>query len=67
MTLMSTKGVYGEIIMLYLTEYKDSLRKKSSVWLDQIDVWTRLNQFGMFEGQENNIFLNENSVEGKHV
>ena len=26
---------------------------------------TRLNQFGMFEEQENNVVLNENSVEGK--
>ena len=41
-----------------MTEYKDSLWNKSSVWLDQIEDWTRLNKFGMFEEQENNVVLN---------
>ena len=27
--------------------------------------WTRLNKFGMFEEQENNVVLNENSVDIK--
>ena len=27
--------------------------------------WTRLNQFGMFEEQEKNVVLNENSVDRK--
>ena len=49
----------------YLTEYKDSLWNKSSVWLDYTEDWTRLNKFGMFEEQENNVVLNENSVERK--
>ena len=45
-----------------MTEYKDSLWNKSSVSLDYIEDWTRLNQFGMFEKQENNAVLKENSV-----
>ena len=49
----------------YLTEYKYSLWNKSSVLIDYIEDWTRLNQFGMFEEQENNVVLNENSVERK--
>ena len=48
-----------------LTWFKYSLWKKSSVWLDYIEYWNRLNQFGMFEEQENNFVLNENSVEVK--
>ena len=48
-----------------VTEYKDSIRNKSSVWLDYIEDWNRINQFGMFEEQENNVVLNENSVEEK--
>ena len=35
-----------------LTEYEDIIWNKSSVWLDYIEDWTRLNQFGMFEEQE---------------
>ena len=35
-------------------------------WMNRIDwVGTWLNQFGMFEEQENNVVLNENSVEIK--
>ena len=49
----------------YLTEYKYSLWNKSSVLIDYIEDWTRLNQFGMFEEQENNVVLNENSVDRK--
>ena len=48
-----------------MTEYKDSLRNKSSVWLEYIEDWNRLNQFGMFKEQENNVVLNENIVEIK--
>ena len=48
-----------------LTEYKDSLWNKSSVWLDLIADWTSLNQFGMLEEQENNVVLNESSVKVK--
>ena len=48
-----------------MTEYRDSIWNNSYVWLDYIDDWTRLNQFGMFEEQENNVVLNENSVERK--
>ena len=48
-----------------VTEYKDSPWNKSSVWLYYIDYWTRLNQFGIFEEQENNVVMNEKSVEGK--
>ena len=46
-----------------MTEYKDILWNKGSVWLDYIDDWNRLNQFEMFEEQENDVVLNENSVE----
>ena len=41
----------------FLTEYTDSLWNKR--------YRTILNQFGMFEEHENNVVLNENSVEGK--
>ena len=53
------------IIENYKTEYKDSLWKKSSVLLDYIEDWTRLNQFEIFKEQENNVVLNENSVDIK--
>ena len=33
--------------------------------LDKIEFRTRINQFGMFKEHENNVVLNENSVEGK--
>ena len=39
------------MLQIDLIEYKDSLRNKSSVWLDQIEDWARLNQFRMFEEQ----------------
>ena len=39
------------IIENYMTEYKDSLWKKSSLLLDYIEDWTRLNQYGLFEEQ----------------
>ena len=48
-----------------MIEYKDSLCNKSSVLVGYIEYWTRLNKFGMFEEQENNVVLNENSVERK--
>ena len=48
-----------------MTEYKDILWNKGSVWLDYIDDWNRLNQFEMFEEQENDVVLNENSVDRK--
>ena len=48
-----------------LIAYKDSIWNNSSEWLDYIEDWTRLNQFGMFEEQENNVVLNENSVDRK--
>ena len=48
-----------------MTEYRDSLWNNSSVCLDLIGDWTRLNQFVMFEEQENNVVLNENSAEIK--
>ena len=48
-----------------MTEYKYSLWNNISVRLDYIEYWNRLNQFGMFKEQENNVFLNENSVEIK--
>ena len=48
-----------------MTKYKDSLWKKSSLQLDKIDFRTRLNKFEIFEEHENNVVLDENSVEGK--
>ena len=48
-----------------MTEYKDIIWNKSSVWLDQIEFRTRLNHFVMFEEHENNIVLNENIIEKK--
>ena len=47
------------MISWIFTEYNDSL------WKDQIEDLTRLNQFGMFEEQENNVVMNENSVDRK--
>ena len=51
---------------------QDSLQKNSSVWLDYIEFRNRLNKFEMFGEHENclfqnenNVVLNENSVEGK--
>ena len=52
-------------VSVNLTEYRDSLWNKSSVWLDYIEDWNRLNQFEIFEEQENNVVLNENSVDRK--
>ena len=48
-----------------MTEYKDSLWNNSSALLDYIEFRTRLNQFGIFEEQENDVVLNENNVEGE--
>ena len=48
-----------------MTEYKNSRGNKSSVWLDYIKYSNRLNQFKMFEENENNVVMKENSVDGK--
>ena len=48
-----------------MTEYKDSLWNNSSLLLDYIGFRNRLNHFGMFKEQENNVVLNENIVERK--
>ena len=48
-----------------MTEYKDSLWNESSILLDYIEDCTRLNQFEMFEEQENNVVLNEYSADRK--
>ena len=54
-----------------LIEYKDSLWNKIYVWLDYIEFRTRLNQFECLKNMktvytdENNVVLNEKSVEGK--
>ena len=50
---------------------QDSMWNKSSVWLDYIEFRTRLNQLEFSKNMktvyqdENNVVLNENSVEGK--
>ena len=54
-----------------MTEYKDSLWNKSSIWLDYIEFMNRLNQFECSKDMKTvypewkNAVLNENSVEGK--
>ena len=51
----------------------DSLWNKSSVWIEYIRFSTRLNQFECLKNMktvypdENNVVLNENSVEGKKI
>ena len=65
----STFSIFFCLIQTYRGQ--DSLRNKSSVWLDYIGFSTILNQIECsknmksFYTDENNIVLNENSVKGK--
>ena len=60
-----------KILCYTIDRVQASLRNKTSEWLDYIEFSTRLNQFEMFEEHEtvypdeNNVVLDENSVEIK--